>query len=309
MTNIKILALYQFTYFENLLGLQKSLKSICENSAVLGSLLIAPEGINGTIAGDELGIASVLSFIESLPGCSELERKFSCADKMPFLKLRVRIKKEIVSMGQSQVKPGQKVGNYITALDWNDFISGDDVIVIDTRNDYEVAIGTFNGAVNPETKKFRDFPKWWKKNANKFIDKKIAMFCTGGIRCEKSTAYMKAQGYGDVFHLEGGILKYLETISEEKSLWEGECFVFDERVSVGHGLKIGPYDLCHACRHTIVEEDKASLFYVQGISCQKCHGKISEKRKERFAERQKQMELAKARGEVHLGTKAVDCLK
>jgi UPF0176 protein len=291
MTNIKILALYQFTYFENLLGLQKSLKSICENSAVLGSLLIAPEGINGTIAGDELGIASVLSFIESLPGCSELERKFSCADKMPFLKLRVRIKKEIVSMGQSHVKPGQKVGNYITALDWNDFISGDDVIVIDTRNDYEVAIGTFNGAVNPETKKFRDFPKWWKKNANKFIDKKIAMFCTGGIRCEKSTNYLLQQNQKNVFHLKGGILKYLETVKAEDSIWTGECFVFDQRVSLKHELKEGTYSLCFACRRPISEFDKLNCEYEEGVSCHNCFDQHSPKRKDGFRERQKQIKL------------------
>ena len=309
MTKIHVAAFYHFAKLDDCQDMQSRLLKECLSEDVLGTLLLAEEGINGTIAGTPRGVSNVLAYIRSDPRLLNLVHKDSYAVQPPFLRMKVRLKKEIVTMGVPSINPNHIGGTYVKPDDWNNLISDPDVIVVDCRNDYEVEIGTFPNAVDPHTTSFREFPEWVKKNSDMFRDKKIAMFCTGGIRCEKSTAYMKAQGYGDVFHLEGGILKYLETISEEKSLWEGECFVFDERVSVGHGLKIGPYDLCHACRHTIVEEDKASLFYVQGISCPKCHGKISEKRKERFAERQKQMELAKARGEVHLGTKAVDCLK
>jgi len=217
--------------------------------------------------------------------------------------MRVRLKEEIVTMGVPGVNPKDTVGTYIKPEDWNDLISNPDVIVIDTRNDYEIEIGSFPDSVNPKTNSFREFPKWVNDNKAILDDRKIAMFCTGGIRCEKSTAYLKQQGYGEVFHLEGGILQYLGQIAEEESLWEGECFVFDDRVSVDHKLSVGTYDLCHACRHAINDVDKKSPYFKPGISCPKCYESTTQDQKERFAERQKQMELAKERNEVHLGNR------
>ncbi len=304
MSEIHVAAFYHFATLEDYQDLQAPLLEKCLGENLMGTLLLAEEGINGTIAGSPEGISNVLAYIRSDPRLANLVHKDSYADEPPFLRMKVRLKKEIVTMGVPSIDPNHIVGSYVKPEDWNDLISDPDVIVVDTRNDYEVEIGTFANALDPQTTSFREFPDWVKKNGNVFGNKKIAMFCTGGIRCEKSTAFMKAQGYDEVFHLEGGILKYLETVPEEESLWEGECFVFDERVSVGHGLKVGPYDLCHACRHAVSAEDKASPLYEVGISCPKCHGTISEDRKERFAERQKQMELAKARNEVHLGSKA-----
>jgi UPF0176 protein len=223
--------------------------------------------------------------------------------------MKVRLKNEIVTMGISGIDPKNIVGTYVKPVDWNGLISDPDVIVIDARNDYEIEIGSFTNSVNPKITSFREFPEWVKENDRVLSKKKIAMFCTGGIRCEKSTAYLKEKGYKDVFHLEGGILKYLEEVPIESSLWKGECFVFDDRVSVGHDLVVGNYDLCHACRHAINKEDKLSPLYKLGISCPKCYGTTSEDQKKRFTERQKQMDLAEARNEVHLGSKAVFRLK
>ncbi|SEI63137.1 UPF0176 protein [Pseudooceanicola nitratireducens] len=296
-----IAALYHFTRFQDPASLQGPLKDLCLSQGVTGSLLLAGEGINGTIAGSRAGIDAVLAHIRTLPGCADLEWKESSAHEQPFGRLKVRLKKEIVTMGQPDVDPRAQVGHYVDPADWNALIQSPDVAVIDTRNDYEVAIGTFEGAVDPKTESFRDFPAWWEANKDRFHNKRIAMFCTGGIRCEKSTNFLIGQGVEDVYHLKGGILKYLEEVPQEDSTWQGECFVFDGRVSVGHGLAEGPHKLCHACRRPILPEDRARPEYEEGVSCHLCIGQTSEADKNRFRERQKQIALAKARGEQHLG--------
>jgi UPF0176 protein len=296
-----VAALYHFTRFPDPDALRPALRQICDAQGVRGSLLIAGEGINGTIAGPRAGIDAVLAHVRSLPGCETLEWKESTAERMPFGRMKVRLKKEIVTMGQPDVDPLARVGHYVEPAEWNALISAPDVAVIDTRNDYEVAIGTFEGAVDPQTASFRDFPKWWEENRDRFHNKRIAMFCTGGIRCEKSTNWLIGQGVDEVYHLKGGILKYLEEVPEDESLWRGECFVFDGRVSVGHGLKEGPHDLCHACRRPILPEDRTRPEFEQGVSCHQCIEETTDADKARFRERQKQIALAAARGETHLG--------
>ncbi len=295
-----IAALYHFTRFEDPAALQAPLRAICTDNAVRGSLLLASEGINGTIAGPRAGLDAVLAHIRALPGCADLEWKESSAEHPPFGRLKVRLKKEIVTLGVPGVDPKAAVGHYVRAADWNDLISSPDVAVIDTRNDYEVAIGTFKGAVDPQTDTFRDFPAWWEANRDRFHNKRIAMFCTGGIRCEKSTNYLMSQGVEDVYHLKGGILQYLEDVPAEDSLWQGECFVFDERVSVGHGLEEGPHALCRACRRPLLPEDMARPEYEAGVQCHHCADEHSDADRARFRERQKQIALARARGESHL---------
>lgn len=299
----KIAALYHFTRFDAPEALKAPLEDICALHGIIGTMLLAHEGINGTIAGSEEGIASVLLHLQSLPGCSGLEWKESYSEDKPFPRMKVRLKREIVTMGQPNVDPKARVGHYVEPDDWNALISDPDVAVIDTRNDYEVAIGTFEGAIDPKTESFRDFPAWWQRNKTKFDGKKIAMFCTGGIRCEKSTNYLLGQGVEDVFHLKGGILKYLEDVPEKESAWEGSCFVFDGRVSVGHGLKPGPHLLCHACRQPLLPADTDHPAYEAGVSCHQCKDKTSDWDKDRFRERQKQIRLAAARGEAHVGPK------
>jgi len=295
-----IAALYHFTRFADPAALRPALFDLCLAHSVKGTLLLAREGINGTIAGPRAGIDAVLAHIRALPGCAELEWKEATSDHPPFARMKVRLKKEIVTMGQPDVDPRGRVGHYVEPREWNDLIRSPDVAVIDTRNDYEVAIGTFEGAVDPETESFRDFPAWWEANKHRFHNKRIAMFCTGGIRCEKSTNFLLGQGVEEVYHLKGGILRYLEEMPEEDSTWRGECFVFDNRVSVGHGLKEGPHQLCHGCRRPILPEDKARPEYEAGVSCHHCAGETSEADKARFRERQKQIALARARGEKHL---------
>ena len=297
-----VAALYKFTAFDDPAALKGPLAKVACENRVKGTLLLAPEGINGTIAGTRDGIDAVLAHIKALPCCNDLEWKESTASVMPFPRMKVRLKREIVTMGQPDVDPRASVGTYVQPEDWNDLISADDVAVIDTRNDYEVDIGTFQGAVDPETKSFGEFPAWWRANKDRFKGKKIAMFCTGGIRCEKSTNFLIGEGVENVFHLKGGILKYLEEVPEEESLWQGECFVFDGRVSVGHGLEEGSYDLCHACRRPISDDDKAHATYELGVCCPQCVDEYDEADRARFRERQKQIKLAKARGEVHVGT-------
>jgi len=296
-----VAALYHFTRFADPAALQPPLLDLCKSRGVMGTLLLAKEGINGTIAGDREGIDAVLAHIRGLPGCADLDWKESTATVAPFHRMKVRLKKEIVTMGQPDVDPVARVGNYVDPADWNDLISAPDVAVIDTRNDYEVAIGTFEGAVDPETKSFGEFPAWWEKNKQRFHNKKIAMFCTGGIRCEKSTNYLMGQGVEDVYHLKGGILKYLEVVPQEDSKWDGECFVFDARVSVGHGLEEGPHSLCHACRRPLRPEDRTHPAFEQGVSCHQCIDKTTDADKGRFRERQKQMMLARERGTHHIG--------
>ncbi|MCV6597258.1 MAG: rhodanese-related sulfurtransferase [Mangrovicoccus sp.] len=290
-----IAALYHFTRFEDPAALRGPLAEICCKAGVKGSLLLAKEGINGTIAGSRAGIDTALVAIRALPGCADLEWKEATAEDAPFGKLKVRLKREIVTMGQPDVDPTAAVGHYVAPQDWNALISAPDVAVIDTRNDYEVAIGTFEGAVDPETKSFGEFPAWWRENAHRFHNKRIAMFCTGGIRCEKSTNFLIGEGVEEVYHLKGGILQYLEDMPSEDSLWNGECFVFDRRVSVGHGLKEGPHLLCHGCRRPLLPADLERPEYERGVSCHQCADETSEGDKERFRERQRQLDLAAAR--------------
>ncbi len=297
-----IAALYHFTRFADPSALRGPLLDLCIAQNVKGSLLLAREGINGTIAGPRSGIDAVLAHIRALPGCADLEWKEATSADAPFGRMKVRLKKEIVTMGQPDVDPKARVGHYVEPDDWNDLIRSDDVVVIDTRNDYEVAIGTFEGAIDPETSSFREFPAWWEANKERFHNKRVAMFCTGGIRCEKSTNYLLGQGVPEVYHLKGGILRYLEEMPEENSTWKGECFVFDNRVSVGHGLKEGPHELCHGCRRPLLPEDKERPEYEAGVSCHQCVNETREADKARFRERQKQMQLARARGDDHLGT-------
>ncbi len=295
-----VAALYHFTPFEDPAAMQGPLQDVCRENGISGSLLLAKEGINGTIAGHRKGLDAALAYIRALPGCADLEWKESTAAAQPFARMKVKLKKEIVTMGQPDVDPRASVGHYVEPEDWNELILSDDVAVIDTRNDYEVAIGTFEGAVDPKTASFRDFPAWWEENKERFHNKRIAMFCTGGIRCEKSTNYLIGQGIEEVYHLKGGILKYLERVPEEQSTWNGECFVFDGRVSVGHGLREGPHELCHACRRPVLPEDKARPEWEQGVSCHHCADETSEDDKARFRERQKQIRLSRERGEQHI---------
>ncbi|SHE34617.1 UPF0176 protein [Ruegeria intermedia] len=296
-----IAALYHFTRFADPDALRAPLLELCRAQSVKGTLLLAHEGINGTIAGPRAGIDAVLAHIRALPGCADLEWKEATASQPPFGKMKVRLKKEIVTMGQPDVDPRARTGHYVEPQDWNDLIRSDDVVVIDTRNDYEVSIGTFEGAIDPKTASFRDFPAWWEQNKHRFHNKRVAMFCTGGIRCEKSTNYLLGQGVEDVYHLKGGILRYLEEVPPEDSTWKGECFVFDNRVSVGHGLVEGPHQLCHGCRRPILPQDMERPEYEHGVSCHQCIHETSEADKARFRERQKQIALARARGEEHLG--------
>lgn len=298
-----VAALYHFTRFEDPAGLKGPLAAVCCGQGVMGTLLLAQEGINGTIAGSREGIDAVLAHIRGLPGCADFEWKESTARVPPFNRMKVRLKREIVTMGQPDVDPTASVGRYVSPSDWNALIAAPDVAVIDTRNDYEVAIGTFDGAIDPKTKSFGEFPEWWAANKEKFEGKKIAMFCTGGIRCEKSTNFLIGQGVEDVYHLKGGILKYLEEVPQEDSKWDGACFVFDARVSVEHGLAEGPHVLCYACRRPLLPEDRQRPDYEEGVSCHQCAGETSEPDKARFRERQKQIALSKARGENHVGPK------
>ena len=300
MSELLVATFYKFTKIEDLAALQKTIEACCIENDVRGIVLLASEGINSTIAGPRKGVLAVLEFLQKDPRFDGLTWKESIAKEQPFRKLRVRLKKEIVTMGVPGIDPERLVGTYIKPEDWNDLISDPDVIVVDTRNDYEVEIGTFKDAINPDITSFGEFPKWIKDNIDIQTQPRVAMFCTGGIRCEKSTALLKEAGVKDVFHLEGGILKYLEQIPEDQSLWDGECFVFDERVSVGHGLEVGEYELCRGCRYPICEEDKSSSLFREGISCPRCHDQTTDQQKARFAERQKQIELARQRGDRHI---------
>jgi len=298
---ITVAALYHFTRFDDPAALQAPLAELCHAQGVRGILLLAPEGVNGTIAGTRSGIDAVLAHLRGLPGCSGLEWKESGAETPPFRRMKVRLKREIVTMGQPTVDPLAAVGHHVAPADWNALIEAPDVAVIDTRNDYEVAIGSFEGAVDPETGTFGDFPAWWEANRDRFAGKRIAMFCTGGIRCEKSTSFLLGQGVEEVFHLKGGILKYLEDVPEEKSLWRGECFVFDKRVAVGHGLSPGTHGLCHACRRPVSAADRDHPAFEDGVSCPQCIETVTDADRARFRERQHQIALSRARGESHLG--------
>jgi len=296
-----VAALYHFARLDDYQVLREPLQALCEKLEIKGTILLAREGINGTVAASDDAIADLLTYLRSDPRLADLEHKESRASELPFYRMKVRLKKEIVTMGVDGVDPNDIVGTYVDPKDWNDLITDPDVILIDTRNDYEVEIGTFKGAINPNTKTFREFPSWVEANKDKLNKPKVAMFCTGGIRCEKASSYMKNNDFNDVYHLKGGILKYLETQPQEKSLWEGDCFVFDQRIAVKHGLEESDYDQCFACRYPITEDDKQSPLYLKGISCHRCHDKMTADQKARFAERQKQIELAREKGEVHIG--------
>ena len=301
---VSVAALYQFTPFADPAALKPALQSVCDENNIGGTLLLAREGINGTIAGTREGLDAILDHIRALPGCADLDVKFSSALTMPFNRMKVRLKREIVTMGQPDIDPLASVGHYVAPQDWNALIADPDTVVIDTRNDYEVAIGTFEGALDPQTKSFGEFPAWFREHRAELLagKKKVAMFCTGGIRCEKSTSFLRSEGIEDVYHLKGGILKYLETVPEDESLWRGECFVFDERVAVGHDLALSDYQLCRACRRPVSPEDMTADAFEEGVSCPHCIDERTDDQRERYRERQKQARLAKDRGEKHVGT-------
>ncbi len=301
MSQIVVAALYKFVRLPDYQALAPKLKDFCDLQDIKGTLLLAEEGINGTVSGTRSAIDALVSYLTADERFAGLSYKESFYEDKPFYRMKVKLKKEIVTMGVEGIDPQKIVGTYVKPQDWNALISDPEVVVIDTRNDYEFNIGTFERALNPVTETFRQFPAYVAENLDPAKHKKVAMFCTGGIRCEKSTAYMKEQGFDEVYHLEGGILKYLEEVPEEESLWRGECFVFDNRVAVNHKLEKGIYDQCHGCRHPITEEDKLSPEYMPGVSCPRCYSQLSEEQKQRFTERQKQIELAKSRNEAHIG--------
>jgi len=304
-------ALYKFVELPHFAALQASLLACCESHGVRGTLLLASEGINGTIAGLPEGVHAVLAYLRADPRLAALEHKEAWADHLPFYRMKVRLKREIVTMGVPEVHPALMAGQYVKPQDWNQLIADPDVVLIDTRNDYEVSIGSFKGAINPATHSFSELPGWVDKEmeaggklaASDGKKPRVAMFCTGGIRCEKSTALMRSKGFDEVYHLEGGILKYLETVPQAQSSWEGECFVFDERVSVGHGLAKGDFSLCRSCRDPLSAQDRQSPLYELGVSCAHCHGRTTEEQKRGYRERQRQVELAEARQQAHIGVR------
>ncbi|WOH38069.1 rhodanese-related sulfurtransferase [Thalassotalea fonticola] len=309
MSQFVVCALYKFVTLENFEQLRKPIHNAMETNDVKGTLLIANEGINGTIAGSRDGINNVLAFLQADERLANLSHKESFTSEAPFKRCKVKLKKEIVTMGVEGIDPKQVVGTYVKPQDWNALISDPEVLLVDTRNDYEIEIGTFKYAVNPETETFREFPQYVKENLDPAKHKKVAMFCTGGIRCEKSTAYMKEQGFDEVYHLEGGILKYLEEVPQENTLWQGDCFVFDDRVAVDHSLEKGKYDQCHACRMPITKEEMQLPEYKRGVSCHRCINKVTDEQRARYAEREKQMNLAKARGESHIGSEVTKTIE
>jgi UPF0176 protein len=296
-----VAALYKFVTLADYRELREPLLEFCRARGVRGTLLLAAEGINGTIAGERDAIDAVLDRLRSDPRLADLEHKESLHDKPPFLRMKVKLKKEIVTMGVEGIDPNRRVGTYVPPADWNRLVADPEVTLLDTRNDYECAIGTFRGALDPQIRNFRDFPRWVAENLDPGQHRKVAMFCTGGIRCEKASSYLLQQGFEEVYHLRGGILKYLEETPAEESAWDGECFVFDDRVAVGQDLRRGSYDQCHACRHPITADEKAAAEYEPGVSCPHCFDKTSAEQRARFAERQRQIALARQRGEAHLG--------
>jgi UPF0176 protein len=305
MSQILIAALYKFVSLPDYAALRAPLLACCRRNAVCGTLLLAPEGINGTIAGPAHGVDAVLEHLRGDPRLRDLEHKVSWARETPFYRLKVKLKREIVTMGVPDLPTRTMAGTYVEPGQWNALIDSPDVVVVDVRNDYEVAIGSFAGAINPRTASFSEFPQWVREQSAKggALEGKprVAMFCTGGIRCEKSTAYLRSQGFDQVYHLHGGVLKYLETVPAPDSRWHGECFVFDERVSVTHGLAPGSYGLCRACRRPLGADDVASPLYEEGVSCPHCHGTHTAQREHRFRDRQRQVELARARNQRHIG--------
>ncbi len=300
-TPIIVAALYKFVSLPDYHDIREPLLDECIAAGTRGTLLLAAEGINGTIAGTRQGIDRVLNYLRSDPRLADLEHKESIDERNPFLRTKVKLKKEIVTMGVVGIDPNREVGTYVAPEDWNDLVEDPDVLLLDTRNDYEVGIGTFRGALDPHTTTFREFPDYVQKHLDPAQTPRVAMFCTGGIRCEKASAYMLEQGFEEVYHLQGGILKYLEEVPRDESTWEGECFVFDNRVAVDHSLQKGQYDQCYGCRWPVTDQDKQSGRYEQGVCCPQCYDSLTGDQKQRFAERQKQVELARERGVAHIG--------
>lgn len=301
MNNLVVAALYKFVRLVDYRDLQPLLLKFCQAQDIKGTLLLAEEGINGTVCGSPEAIERLLDWLRADPRLADIEHKESVHREQPFYRMKVKLKKEIVTLGVPGTDPQKSVGTYVEPRDWNRLVRDPDVHLIDTRNHYEVAIGKFEGAIDPETTNFREFPEYVEKHLDANKHKKVAMYCTGGIRCEKATSYLLEQGFSEVYHLRGGILKYLEEVPKEESLWQGECFVFDNRVAVDHDLQAGSYDMCHGCRMPITDADKASGHYQRGVCCPKCFDSLSDDQKQRFAERQKQIDLARARGEAHIG--------
>ena len=302
--DVVVAALYRFVRLENFEAMREPLLEVCSQHNLRGTLLLAKEGINGTVSGARSDIERVLEYLRSDARLADLDCKFTNHAERPFLRMKVKLKKEIVTMGQPDIDPNASVGRYANASEWNDLIDDPDCLVIDTRNEYEVEIGTFKGAVNPRTNSFREFPEWVETHLDPAKNRKVAMFCTGGIRCEKATSLLVERGFEEVWHLKGGVLKYFEDMSEAETRWEGECFVFDSRVSVNHRLEKGHFEQCFACRFPIDEEQMASEHYVPGVSCPRCFDRHTADQRERFRERQRQIKLSKERGELHLGADA-----
>lgn len=298
---IRVTAFYRFIHLENYRELKNKLLNRCKALGIKGTILLAEEGINSTIAGTNKAIDLLFAEFDKYPALKNMPSKSSWADKMPFYRLKIKLKKEIVTMGINNIDPVVQSGEEVLPSKWNDLISDPNVITVDTRNEYEISIGSFKHAINPHTENFRDFPEFVENNLSAHKDKKVAMYCTGGIRCEKSTSYLKQQGFKDVYHLKGGILKYLEDVPKEESLWEGECFVFDNRVAVDHSLKIGQYSQCHGCRRPISAEDMASEHFVKEICCPHCYDELTPTRLARRQERKKQVDLAVKRNHSHIG--------
>ena len=297
-TQTVVASFYKFIDWDDFMGLKPVLEKVCNKAGTVGTILLAPEGINGTISGLTQSVQTVLEFLWEDQRLVGLTPKYSTATGKTFKRMKIKIKKEIVSMGKAEVKPARVTGKYINSELWNDVIADPETVVVDVRNYYEHSVGTFTNSIQPNTKSFREFPKWVELEFKPMINKKtkkIAMFCTGGIRCEKASSYLLQEGFEEVMQLQGGIQKYLQEIKPEESLWQGECFVFDDRVSLQHGLIEGDFDMCHACRMPINEDDKTSEHFIEGVSCPHCYNLHSEERKERFLERQKQIKLAKQR--------------
>ena len=293
--------MYKFTTLPNYREMQNPIQAVCRQHRILGTLLLAEEGINGTVAGSRPAIDALVAHLKAYPELTELEHKESYCEQMPFKRLKVRPKAELITLGDPSVDPRSKVGTYVDPQEWNTLISDPDVVLIDTRNDYEIAIGTFEGAIDPNTESFTEFPAYVEQNLDREKHRKIAMFCTGGIRCEKATSFLLDQGFEEVYHLKGGILKYLEEIPPDQSTWQGECYVFDDRVSVDHALKPGHYKMCHGCGRPIREEDLSSGKYELGVSCPTCYDELTEDQLKRFRERQRQVVLAQKRNQIHIG--------
>jgi UPF0176 protein len=300
-TPFVVAALYKFTTLNDCIALRDKVLAQLKRDDIRGTLLLAEEGINGTIAGTKQSVEAFLDWLQADQRFAGIDYKLSYHSAPPFHRTKVKLKKEIVTMGIDGIDPNDIVGTYVEPQDWNALVNDPDTIVIDTRNEYEYGIGSFENAINPHTETFREFPAYVEKNLDPTKHKKVAMFCTGGIRCEKASAYMKQQGFEEVYHLKGGVLKYLEHVDNENSLWNGECFVFDDRVAVDQNLDKGSYDQCHACRYPITEQQKESPHYIPGVSCPRCYENLTEDQKERFKERERQVQLAKLRGESHIG--------